>query len=69
MLETLNMASCLATREELEQYQQQACPINAQAPTEFKKAIKAYGDFKKVELDPRVPDRVVCLSIETSPKE
>jgi hypothetical protein len=27
-------------REESEQYQQPACPINIEAPTEFKKAIK-----------------------------
>jgi hypothetical protein len=30
---------------------------------------EADGEFKKVALDPRVPDRVVCLGIETSPEE
>jgi hypothetical protein len=48
-------------REESEQYQQSACPIKAEALAEFKKAIKAYVDFMKVTLDPRVPDRAVCL--------
>jgi hypothetical protein len=56
-------------REESEQYQQSACPINADAPAEFKKAIDANGDFMKVELDPRVPDRALCLGTDTSPEE
>jgi hypothetical protein len=57
-------------KEESEQYQQLACPINAEAPAEFKKAIEADGNFKKVALDPRVPDnRAICLGIETSPEE
>jgi hypothetical protein len=51
-------------REDIEQYQQIECPVNKEAPTEFKKAIEAKGDFKKVALDPNVPDRVVCLSTE-----
>jgi hypothetical protein len=32
-------------REESEQYQQSACPINTEALTEFKKVIEANGDF------------------------
>jgi hypothetical protein len=56
-------------REELEQYQQLACPINAEAPAKFKKAIEPDGYFNKVALDPRVPNRVVFLSTEMSPQE
>jgi hypothetical protein len=56
-------------RKESEQYQQSACPINTEALVEFKKAIEASGDFKKVTLDPRVPGKVICLGIETSPEE
>jgi hypothetical protein len=36
---------------------------------EFKKAIEAKGDFKKVALDPRIPNRAVCIGIETTPEE
>jgi hypothetical protein len=36
---------------------------------EFKKAIKAEGDFNKVPLDPKVPDRIVCIGAKMSPEE
>jgi hypothetical protein len=36
---------------------------------EFKKAIEAEGHFKRVALDPRVPDKVVCIGMEMSPQE
>jgi hypothetical protein len=36
---------------------------------EFKKAIVAEGDFKRVTLDPRVPDKAVCIGTEMSPQE
>jgi hypothetical protein len=36
---------------------------------EFKKAIEAEGDFTKVPLNPRVPDRTVCIGVEMSPEE
>jgi hypothetical protein len=36
---------------------------------EYKKAIEADGEFKKVSLDPRVPDRAVCIGIETHQEE
>jgi hypothetical protein len=55
--------------EEQEQYQQLACPLKAEAPVEYKKAIEADGDFKIVPLDPRGPDRAVCLGTETPPEE
>jgi hypothetical protein len=56
-------------RKESEQYQQPTCPISTEAPVEFKKAIEADGDFRKLALDPRVPDRVVSIHVETSPEE
>jgi hypothetical protein len=33
------------------------------------KAIKADGEFKKVPLDPRVPDRAIGLGTEIGPEE
>jgi hypothetical protein len=36
---------------------------------EFKKPIKAEGDFIRVTLDPRVPDRTVWIRAEMSPEE
>jgi hypothetical protein len=56
-------------REESEQYQQSMCSINAEAPVKFKKTIEADGDFKKVALDPRVPDRVIFIGTEMSLEE
>jgi hypothetical protein len=37
--------------------------------TEFKKTIEAKGEFTKVPLDPRVPDRTVCIGAEVNPEE
>jgi hypothetical protein len=56
-------------REESEQYQQPTFPSDAKAPTEFRKAIKADGDINKVALDPKVPNKAVCLGTKTSPEE
>jgi hypothetical protein len=36
---------------------------------EFKIAIKAEGDFTRVALDPRVPNRTMCIRAEMSPEE
>jgi hypothetical protein len=55
-------------REKFEQYQQPSYP-NKEALAEFKKVIKADGDFKKVALDPRVSDKIVSFGIKTSPEE
>jgi hypothetical protein len=35
----------------------------------FKKAIEAEDDFIKVLLEPRVPDRTVCIGAEMSLEE
>jgi hypothetical protein len=37
--------------------------------TEFKKEIETKGDFTRLALDPRVPDRIVCIRAEISPQE
>jgi hypothetical protein len=36
---------------------------------EFKKAIEAEGGFKRVALDPRVPNKAICIGTEMSPQE
>jgi hypothetical protein len=35
---------------------------------EFKKAIEAEGDFTRLALDPRVPDRTACIGVEEASK-
>jgi hypothetical protein len=45
------------------------CPFKAEASAEYKKAIEAEGEFRKVPLDPRVSDRAVCISTETGQEE
>jgi hypothetical protein len=56
-------------REESEQYQQQACSTDPKALNESKQDIKVDGDINKVALDPRVPDKVDCLSTEMAPEQ
>jgi hypothetical protein len=51
-------------REETDQ--QVEWPVSKEAMAEFKKAIEAEGDFRKVGIDPRVPDKAVCLGSKTS---
>jgi hypothetical protein len=46
-----------------------ACPNNTKALRDFKKSIKADGDFKKVAPDLKVCDKLVCLGIEMSLEE
>jgi transcription antitermination factor NusA-like protein len=36
---------------------------------EFKKTIEAEGDFTRVALDPRVPDKTMCIGAKMSPEE
>jgi hypothetical protein len=37
-----------------------------EASTEYKKVIEVKGEFKKVPLDPRVPNRIMCIGAEAS---
>jgi hypothetical protein len=45
------------------------CPLKTKALAEYKKAIEADSEFKKVPLDPVVPDRTGCIRMETSQEE
>jgi hypothetical protein len=54
-------------RESIEQHEQEQ-PLK-ETSIEFKKAIEAEGDFKRVALDPRVPDKAVCIGTEMSLQE
>jgi hypothetical protein len=56
-------------REDIEQHEQVQPSSKKEMSAEFKKAIEAEGDFKRVALDPRVPDKAVCIGIEMSPQE
>jgi hypothetical protein len=56
-------------REEPEQYQQSACSLNAESPSEYKKAIEANDEFEKVRLDPRVSDRAMGIGTKAGPEE
>jgi hypothetical protein len=49
-------------REQLEQCETQ--PL-----TECKKVIEAKGEFQKVPLDPRVPDKTICIGTEASQQD
>jgi hypothetical protein len=40
-----------------------------QPPTECKKVIEAKGEFQKVPLDPRVPDKTVCIGTEANQQD
>jgi hypothetical protein len=55
--------------EEPEQHSISTSQHKAEAPIECKKAIEAKGEFNKVPLDPRVPDRTVCIDAEASQQE
>jgi hypothetical protein len=54
-------------REDTDQLEQPSPEQEISA--EFKKGIKTEGDFTRVALDPRVPDRTMCIEAEMSLKE
>jgi hypothetical protein len=56
-------------REDTEQHEQEQPSSKEEISAEFKKAIEAEGDFKRVALNPRVPDKAVYIGTETSPQE
>jgi hypothetical protein len=55
--------------EESEQHNTSAANMKAEALAEFKKAIKVEGEFRKVPLGLRIPDRTVCIGVEAGHKE
>jgi hypothetical protein len=54
-------------REDSDQ-SEQPLPKQETSP-EFKKAIECKGDFTKVALNPRIPNRTVSIGAEMSPEE
>jgi hypothetical protein len=56
-------------REEWEQHDSSARHCKEEASAGYKKGIEAEGEFKKVPLNPRVPDRLVCIGTEGSHQE
>jgi hypothetical protein len=56
-------------REDKKQREQEQPSSKKEMSAEFKKAIEAEGDFKRVALNPRVPDKAVCTGTEVSPQE
>jgi hypothetical protein len=46
-------------REQPEQHE-------TQPPAEYRKVIEAEGEFQKVQLDPKVPDKIVCIDIKAN---
>jgi hypothetical protein len=55
--------------EDPEQHTTFAGQHKAEAPVECKKAIEPEWEFKKVPLDPNVPDRIVCIGVEANQQE
>jgi hypothetical protein len=53
-------------REEPEQHQQSACPLKQKLQQNIRMPLKLMSSSKKVPLDPRVPNRVVCIGTDTS---
>jgi hypothetical protein len=56
-------------REDTEQHQQEQPTSKREMSAKFKKAIEPKGDFKRVALEPRVPDKVVSIGTKMSPQE
>jgi hypothetical protein len=56
-------------RAEPERHNSSIGHCKSEAPAEYQKAIEAEGEFKKVPLDSRVPNRTVCIGVEASQQE
>jgi hypothetical protein len=56
-------------KEDTEQHEQEQPSSMREISAGFKKAIEVEGDFKRVALDPRVPDKTVCIGTEMGPQE
>jgi hypothetical protein len=56
-------------REEPEHHNTSAHHLKAEGSAEYKKVNEANGKFKKDPLNPRVPDRVVCIGTEANQQE
>jgi hypothetical protein len=60
---------CAILMEDAYQYELVQPSSKEETSTEFKKPIDAKGDFNKVIIDPRVPDRTMCIRAKMSSKE
>jgi hypothetical protein len=56
-------------RKDTEQHEQEQPSSKKEISAEFKKAIEAKGDFKRVALDLRVPDKAIRIGTEVRPQE
>jgi hypothetical protein len=56
-------------REESEQRNTSTGHLKVEAPAEYKKAIEADDEFKKVSLDSRVHDSAMCIGTEIGQQE
>jgi hypothetical protein len=56
-------------REDVDQHEPVQPSSKQETSAEFKKPIEAEGDFNRVAIDPRVPDRTVCIGAKMSPEE
>jgi hypothetical protein len=54
-------------RQDTEQHEQVQPSSKQEASTEFKKAINAEGDFKRVPLDPMILDKAISIGTAMSP--
>jgi hypothetical protein len=56
-------------REDADQHELVQPPSKQDTLVEFKKAIRAKGNFTRVALDARVLDRTICIRAEMSLEE
>jgi hypothetical protein len=56
-------------REDADRHEQAQPSPKQEISIEFKKAIEVKGDFSIMALDPRIPDRTVCIGAEMSSEE
>jgi hypothetical protein len=56
-------------REDTNQHESEQPSSKQEISAKFKRAIEAEGDFSRVAIDPRVPDRIICISGDMSPEE
>jgi hypothetical protein len=55
--------------EDADQHEPKHPSSKQEISSKFKRAIKVEGDFSRVALHPRVPDRTICIGGKMSPEE
>jgi hypothetical protein len=56
-------------REDVDQHEPAQPSSKKETSAEFKKPIEAEDDFNRVAINPRIPDRTVCIGAEMSLEE